>query len=65
MTRPPELIVRLRLDEHEGQVALVADSYEDELRLRRWLLRSRAVGAVPALVRRALLELDNRDRDAA
>jgi hypothetical protein len=59
----PELIVRLRLGEHEGEVFLVADSHEAERELRAWLLRSRAVGLLPRLVRRALIE--RRDREAA
>jgi hypothetical protein len=61
--RPPELIVRLRLGEDEGQVFLDADSAEAEHELRAWLLRSRAVGALPRLVRGCLLAELNRDRE--
>jgi hypothetical protein len=61
--RPPELIIRLPLEESEGQVILAADSLEDEVALRAWLLRSRIVGRLPVLVRRLLLELDHRDRE--
>jgi hypothetical protein len=51
--------------EEPGRVILDADSYEDELRLRRWLRRSTAFRNLPALLERLLDDLDELDRMAA
>jgi hypothetical protein len=60
--RPPRLVIELELERHHGRIFLVADTLEDELRLRLWLRRSAAFAALPALVERLL---DDLDRSAA
>lgn len=60
----PRLVFVLELEE-PGRVILDADSYEDELRLRRWLRRSTAFRNLPALLERLLDDLDELDRMAA
>ncbi len=62
--RPPWLLVTLAL-EQPGRISLVAESYEDELRLRSWLRRSAAFRRLPALLDRLLDDLDDVDRMAA
>jgi hypothetical protein len=55
-------VIELELERHHGRIFLVADTLEDELRLRLWLRRSAAFAALPALVERLL---DDLDRSAA
>ena len=51
--------------EQPGRITLVAETYEDELRLRSWLRRSAAFRRLPALLDRLLDDLDDQDRIAA
>lgn len=62
--RPPELVVRVPL-EGAGRIVIAADTFEDELRLRAWLRRSRALDDLAVVLVRLLDELDERDRSAA
>jgi hypothetical protein len=61
---PPELILRLPLEE-AGKIILAAETREDELRLREWLRRSRAMAALPGILERLLDDLDAVDGRAA
>jgi len=60
----PALAIRIP---YEGvvQITLEADSHEDELRLRRWLRRSRSLAALPQVLERLLADLDEFDRRKA
>jgi hypothetical protein len=60
----PALHVWLEL-EQPGQLILAADTYEDELRLRSWLRRSRALEALPEILARLLGDLDAFDAERA
>jgi hypothetical protein len=57
---PPALHIVLRL-EQPAELVLAAETLEDEVRLRSWLRRSRALQALPAAVERLLDELDRDD----
>jgi hypothetical protein len=59
MKRRPRLLVELQLENH-GRIWLDAESYEDEVRLRRWL---RASAAFERLVADLAKLLDDLDRD--
>jgi hypothetical protein len=64
----PTLRIELELEQTYGRVFLMADSHEDELRLRSWLRRSKAMADLPDMARRLLDdldELDERDRETA
>jgi hypothetical protein len=63
--RPPVLAIQYELEHDHGFVVLLADSYEDELRLRSWLRRSTVFAALPALIEQLLDDLDQRDEAAA
>jgi hypothetical protein len=60
----PTLRIELELEQSVGTVFLMADSYEDELRLRAWLRRSEAMATLPEVARHLLDELDGCDREA-
>jgi hypothetical protein len=62
--RIPQLVVFLRLEE-PGVIVLDAASYEDEIRLRTWLRRSRQLETLPDMLGRLLDDLDERDREEA
>jgi hypothetical protein len=62
--RPPRLCIDLEL-EQPGIVALLAETYEDELRLRAWLRRSPQFRRLPELIERLLADLDDADRREA
>jgi hypothetical protein len=51
--------------EEPGRLLLVADTHEDERRLRSWLRRSQVLAMLPALLDRLLDERDERDEKAA
>jgi hypothetical protein len=60
----PRLLITVPLEGH-GTIVLLAETFEDEMRLRAWLRRSKAFAALPALVERLLKDLDRIDEDAA
>lgn len=60
----PELLIRLPL-EGAGQIMFVADSSEDELRLRQWLRRSQTLATLAAILWRLLDDLDAVDGEVA
>jgi hypothetical protein len=60
----PALLIELRLEE-TGRITLVADTHEDELRLRAWLRRSPAFERLPAILQGLLDDLDQIDLEAA
>lgn len=62
--RSPRLVLVLPL-EQRGRVYLVADSREDEQRLRQWLRRTRELDATVASLARLLDDLDENDRRSA
>lgn len=53
----PALEIRIEL-EQPARLRIVAETHEDELRLRSWLRRSEVVASVPELVRRKLDDWD-------
>jgi hypothetical protein len=61
----PRLVLVLELEADQGFALLDVSSHEDELRLRRWLARSPAYAALPALVARLLDGLDALDEERA
>jgi hypothetical protein len=63
--RPPKLVVEFELERRHGRVILVAETYEDELRLRSWLRRSAVFAALPAIAQWLLDDLDRIDESAA
>jgi hypothetical protein len=58
-------VIQYELERRAGLIVLLAESHEDELRLRSWLRRSAAFAALPALIEGLLDDLDRIDRDAA
>ena len=60
----PRLVIVIPLEE-TGRIFLDAGSYEDELRLRTWLRRSRAFAVLPDVLAGILDDMDNADREAA
>ena len=62
--RPPELVVRIPL-EQPGRIRLEAETYADEMRLRRWLASCGALDDLAAELARLLDDLDELDRSAA
>jgi hypothetical protein len=60
----PRLIIVVPLEE-TGRIVLDAGTYEDELRLRTWLRRSRVFAVLPDALTRILDDLDDLDREAA
>ena len=60
----PRLVIIVPLEE-KGRIVLEAGTYEDELRLRTWLRRSRAFAVLPEALARILDDLDNADQEAA
>jgi hypothetical protein len=60
----PRLIIVVPLEE-TGRIVLDAGTYEDELRLRAWVRRSRVFALLPEVLARALENLDNDHREAA
>jgi uncharacterized protein YjiS (DUF1127 family) len=58
--RPPAFVVRIEL-EQRARITLDAETYEDELRLRSWLRRSRAMCVLPQVLERLLDDLDAKD----
>jgi hypothetical protein len=65
MRRTPRLVIEYELERRQGLVMLIAESYEDELRLRSWLRRSEAFAALPVLVQNLLDDLDRLDEENA
>jgi hypothetical protein len=63
--RPPRLLIEYELERRSGLVMLIAETHEDELRLRSWLRRSEAFAALPALLANLLDDLDQLDEEAA
>jgi hypothetical protein len=61
---PPALVVTLPL-EGIGRIVFVAASYEDELRLRRWLRTSDEFAALPSILERLLDDMDEHDDEDA
>lgn len=64
MTPRPRLIIIVPLEE-TGHIVLDAGTYEDEVRLRTWLRRSRVFALLPDVLARILDDLDNVDQEAA
>lgn len=62
--RPPSLWILLPL-EGGARIILDAETYEDELRLRQFLRRSRAMERLPEIIPRLLDDLDGVDAKAA
>jgi hypothetical protein len=63
--RPPSIVIQYELERDHGLVVLLADTLEDERRLRSWLRRSAVFAALPALIEQLLDDLDQRDEAAA
>jgi hypothetical protein len=63
--RPPRLVIELELERHQCVVMVLADSHEDELRLRSWLRRTPAFEDLPAFIAGLLDELDRIDEERA
>jgi hypothetical protein len=58
----PTLRIELEL-EGRARSFVLADSFEDEQRLRSWLRRSEAMATLPEVARHLLDELDAWDRE--
>jgi hypothetical protein len=56
----PALVIRLEL-EQPARLFLAVANYDDELRLRSWLRRTRALEALSESVARLLDDLDSRE----
>jgi hypothetical protein len=65
MRPPPTLMLTLELEQGHAGLRLVADTWEDERRLRAWLRRSGALAELSATLERLLDDLDEQDRRAA
>jgi hypothetical protein len=63
--RPPTLLIRYELERDRALIVLLADTHEDELRLRLWLRSSTALRLLPRLLARLLDELDRIDEEDA
>ena len=61
--REPRLVIVTPLEGH-GRIVLDCDTYEDELRLRAWLRRSRSFELLPEILVRLLDDLDRIDAAA-
>jgi len=61
MRRPPRCVLEFEFERERGVVMLLAETYEDERRLRAFLRRSTSFQALPALVAQLLDDLDQID----
>lgn len=61
---PPPARVTLPLEASAGHIVLVAETFEDELRLRIWLRASGAFRSLPVTLERLLDDLDQHDVDS-
>jgi hypothetical protein len=62
--RLPRLCIDLEL-EQPGMVAVLAETHEDEQRLRLWLRHSEQFRLLPKILERLLDDLDEQDRQTA
>ena len=59
--RPPRLLIEFELERTQGRVWLLAETYEDDFRLRLWLRRSGVFAVLAELVEWLLDDLDQHE----